>query len=156
MDWTTVITCVMSSITAIVVAAIGLYQKKKAEETVEYRRLREELEKEKQKQLEQEKKEEEQRLTSLENSVNSMKDDMQELTKTNIVHINEQLNHLHVLQSSNMTYIESLSNVVLGIGEILDDSDTVSVNDKKKMAHSIDTHKRTEAELHNKLYNIIV
>lgn len=163
MDWTTVITCVMSSITAIVVAAIGLYQKKKAEETVEYRRLREELEKEKQKQLEQEKKEEEQRLTSLENSVNSMKDDvkslkddMQELTKTNIVHINEQLNHLHVLQSSNMTYIESLSNVVLGIGEILDDSDTVSESDKKKMTHSIDTHKRTEAELHNKLYNIIV
>lgn len=163
MDWTTAFTCIMSSLTTIVVAAIGLYQKKKAKETTEYRRLREELEQEKQKQLDQERKKEEQRLASLEESVNSMKDDvkslkddMQILTKTNMVHINEQLSHLHVLQSSNMEYIESLSNVVLGIGEILDDSETVSDNDKKKLLHSMDTHKHTQSELHNKLYKIIV
>lgn len=163
MDWTTIITCIMSSITTIAVAFIGIYQKKKAKETEEYRRLKEELYIEKQKQIEQEKEKEEQRLVSLENSiksvkddVKSLKDDMKQLTQTNMVHIKDQLSRLHTLQSSNMAYIESLSNVVLGIGEILDDSDTVNESDKKKMTQSINAHKKTETELHNKLYNIII
>lgn len=163
MDWTTLFTCVMTSITTIVVAALGLYQSKKTKETEKYRKLREQLDEEKHKELEKEKEEEEKRFQALEESMNSikkdvrnLKEDMQVISKNNLQNIADQLSRLHTLQVGNLTCIESLSNVVLVIGETLDDSSMVESSDKDRLAKSIEHHHEVEERVRKDLYNIIV
>jgi len=162
MDWTTVFTCVMTSITTFAVAFLGLYQTRKSKEAEDYRKLREELETERQQKLELEKEEEENRLRALEESVNSMKsdvrtlkEDMQLLTNTNLLAIKDQLSHLHTLQAGSLSYMTSLSNVVVMIGEALDDSESINDADRKKITSSIEKHRELESKIHGELYNII-
>jgi len=163
MDWTTLFTCVTSSLTTIVVAALGLYQSKKTKEAEEYRKLREKLDEKKHKELTKEKEEEEKRFQELEASVNAMqkdvrdlKDGMKILTTTNLQNIADQLSRLHTLQVGNLTCVESLSNVVLVIGETLDGSSVVNNSDKDRLSKSIERHHEVEEKVRKDLYNIIV
>lgn len=162
MEWTTVFTCIMTSLTTIVVTILGLYQSKKAKETEEYRKLREQLDEEKRKEEERKSKEEEERLLALEKSINSvredvqvLKEDMGKITGKELSVISEQLNHLHTIQIGSFKCIESLSDVVVTIGTTLDDSSAVDEQDKRRLADAISQHKKVNSLVHNELYNII-
>ena len=162
MDWTTIVTCILTSITTISVAALGLYQTRKSKETEDYRKLRDSLEKERQEKLKEEKEREEERLDAIEKSlkemrtdVESLKDDMDTLKTTNITGIKTQLEHLHLIQTSNFSYIESLSNVVVQIGESLDSSNAIDDNNKKSMTEQITNHKAIESRIHQQLLQVI-
>ena len=162
MDWTTVFTCVMTSVTTIAIAVLGFFQTKRSKETEKYRKLKDQLEAERQKKVDEEKMKEEKRLQALEASVNDMKtevqalkEDMLGLTSKNLANIQQQLAHLHVLQTGNMTYIESLSNVVLAIGETIDDSPSITASDKAKLSDMIKDHRKVASETRSGLYNII-
>lgn len=166
MDYTTILNCVMSSITTIAVAFLGYFQSKKAKENEEYKKLREQLEEERNKKAQEKEEKEEKRLRELEQIVSSLNKDVKNLNDCvdklsnsqtkDIKDINEQLEHLHTIQTDNFSYMQSLSNVVTTIGESLHDSGTVDANSKDKITQSIENHRKTEQEIHKKLYNIIV
>ena len=162
MDWTTVFTCVMTSATTFAIAVLGFLQTKRSKETERYRKLKDQIEAERQKKIDEEKLKEKERLQALETSVNDMKievqalkEDMMELTSKNLTNIQQQLSHLHILQTGNMTYIESLSKVVLAIGETIYDSPSITASDKVKLSEMIKDHRKVESETRNSLYNII-
>lgn len=162
MDWTTIFTCIMSSITTIAVAVLGLSQSKQAKQTAEYKKLSDQLEAEKQAKLEAKAQEDAKRLESIEKSLKDMKSDveglksdMSRLTSDDLKRISDQLSHLHTFQTDNFEYMQSLSNVVLTIGEALNDADGIRVTDKEKIAKNIEEHKKVENKIHTRLYSII-
>lgn len=162
MDYTTIFTCIMTSITTLSVAFLGYFQSKKAKENEEYKKLREQLEEERNKKAQEKEEKEEARLQELEGIVQSLNDDVSELTdcveqltKCQIKEMYEQLEHLHTFQTDNFSYMQSLSNVVTTIGESLHDSGTIDVKSKEKITKSIESHRKTEQEIHKKLYNIV-
>ena len=140
MDYTTIFTCIMTSITTLSVAFLGYFQSKKAKENEEYKKLREQLEEERNKKAQEKEEKEEARLQELERIVQSLNDDVSELTdcveqltKCQIKEMYEQLEHLHTFQTDNFSYMQSLSNVVTTIGESLHDSGTIDVKSKEKI-----------------------
>ena len=162
MDYTTIFTCIMTSITTFSVAFLGYYQSKKTKENEKYRKLCAQLDEEKSRKAQEKEAKEEARLRELEKIVQSLNDDVTELTDcveqlTNIQikEMHEQLDHLHTFQTDNFSYMQSLSNVVTTIGESLHDSGTIDLNSKEKITKSIETHRKTEQEIHKKLYNIV-
>lgn len=159
---TTIITAIMSSITTIVVAMLGVFQARRAKETSEYKKLQDELNAEREKQRKIKEEEDEMRWVNIEKSVEKiqhnveqLEKDLGNLTDNSLSDIAEQLSHLHLLQTDNFGYIQSLSNVVLTIGETLNDSDVLDDESKSKMMKSISTHRDNEEKLHKKLYTII-
>ena len=155
MDYTTIFTCIMTSITTLSVAFLGYFQSKKAKENEEYKKLREQLEEERNKKAQEKEEKEEARLQELERIVQSLNDCVEQLTKCQIKEMYEQLEHLHTFQTDNFSYMQSLSNVVTTIGESLHDSGTIDVKSKEKITKSIESHRKTEQEIHKKLYNIV-
>lgn len=162
MDWTTLITCIMTSLTTISVAVLGLAQSKRAKETAEYKKLREQLESERQQKQESKEQEDAKRLEAIEKSLREMKSDveglksdMHILTNSELANIMQQLSHLHTFQADNFAYMQSLSNVVLAIGESLNESDAVDKEDKEKMNNTIESHRKIEQAIYKKLYSII-
>ena len=116
MDYTTIFTCIMTSITTLSVAFLGYFQSKKAKENEEYKKLREQLEEERNKKAQEKEEKEEARLQELERIVQSLNDDVSELTdcveqltKCQIKKMYEQMEHLHTFQTDNYTYMQSLS-----------------------------------------------
>ena len=151
MDYTTIFTCIMTSITTLSVAFLGYFQSKKAKENEEYKKLREQLEEERNKKAQEKEEKEEARLQEFERIVQSLNDDVSELTdcveqltKCQIKEMYEQLEHLHTFQTDNFSYMQSLSNVVTTIGESLHDSGTIDVKSKEKITKSIESHRKTE------------
>lgn len=162
MDWSALLTCLLSSITTIIVAALGLSQSKKTKESEKYRKLREQIETQEKEAAEKKEQENIERLETIEKSISGMKSDIDELkinvrnlTNTDLTQIENQLSNLHTLQADNFSYIQSLSNVVLTMGESLNASDAIDVKDKDKMKEMIDRHRAAEQEISKKLYKII-
>lgn len=162
MEWTTIFTCIMTSLTTITVAILGLHQSKKAKETEDYRKIRDQLETEREKESERKSMELEKRFKALEKAVNSVQEDVKDLkegmkaiTDKDLIEISDQLKHLHSLQIGSFKCMESVSDVVIIIGTALDDSTAVSASNKKKLADAIDEHKKSQTLIRSELYNII-
>lgn len=166
MDYTTILTCIMSSITTFAVAFLGYFQSKKVKEDDEYKKLRDQLEEERNIKTQEKEEQEEKRFHELEKIVESLSNDVVNLTDCvdrisetqvkDISDINNQLKNLHTIQTDNFSYMQSLSNVVTTIGELLHNTDEFDLNSKDKIAQSIENHRKTEQEIHKKLYNIVV
>lgn len=163
MDFTQVFGIVINAIVAIIVAVLSYRQSVKEKNDKEYRELREQLEIEREENLLKEKKEQENRLASIENNVKTLTDDVDKLSKcvetlTNdhIKDITKQLENLHTMESNNFSYIHSLSNVVVNIGETLNDSKIIEGKPKDKLEACIEEHKKIEMDIHNQLYKLII
>lgn len=147
----------------IVVAILGWQQRAKRKGDEEYREIREKLEKEREDALLKEKEAEEKRLKSIELSISDLSKDVGALQKTvnalsmeQLDDIKVQLKNLHTMESHNFTYIHSLSNVVVNIGEVLNRSTTLDGKAKDKLDECIEEHKKKETDIHEKLIKLIM
>ena len=162
MDWTQILVCVLSSITTLSVAALGLYQTKKTRETEEYRKIRSEIDQKNAEIEEANKKKQEDRFQKMESSLKDLKSDVSDLkdsivkTDQSIKSISNKLGTLHTISSNNFVYMESLSNVVMEIGEAIDDMTDVPDAEKKKLYVLITEHRAQGQKLRNDVYNCII
>ena len=148
---------IMSSVTAIAVAAIGYFQAKSNKKQEEYNRLREENERIVREQEEQRKHEEEERLLRIEAKIETISSEVVEIkSSNNMANIEKQLNKLHTLNAMNFEYIQSISNAVCALGESISTSESLTTSERKKLESGIAAHKEKENHIVEKLYNIVV
>ena len=147
---------IMSAITPIAVAVLGYLQNKKLKNDAAYRKLREEKE-----QLEQQQKKEvdernNKKLNTLETSIFKLTNDVKDLKEdVDIQRIEQQLTQLHTLSEFNFEYIQSLSSIVLVMGETISSSDMLDNESKTRLQHEVDAHKKKEIEMASDLHKLI-
>lgn len=162
MDWTQILICILTSITTLSVAALGLYQTKKTRETEEYRKIRSEIDQKNLEISEAAKKKQEERFQKMESNLKDLKEDVSELkrsmneTGTTIKNISTKLGTLHTISSNNFVYMESLSNVVMEIGQAIDDMSDVPSEEKHKLFMLIDDHRKQGQKLRSEVYSCII
>lgn len=152
-----ILSIVISSLTTIIVAVIGVNQNKRAKESEEFRNLtleNERIRKEREKEI---KEEEELRLKGIENMIGNLRQDIKDIRKgLNIDELNTQLDHLHTLNTINFEYIQSLSNVVVTVGECISSSEALNETGTAKMESEIDKHKKKEDDINKQLLQLIM
>lgn len=160
---TELIGILVNAVVAIIVAILGRQQWRKNKKDEEYRKLREELEREKEAKVMEEKEESEKRLKNIENNISDLTKEVGELQKTmtaltqdQLEDIQKQLTNLHTMESKNFIYIHSLSTVVVNIGEVLNGSSTIDTKSKDKLEVCIDHHRKKENDIHENLYKLIM
>lgn len=154
---------ITNGIVAIVVALISYKQKVRDKKDEEYRELQLQLDAEREERLLKEKKENEERLESIEKSVKTLSSDMEtlktcvkDLSIKEVQDIKKQLRNLHIMESENFIYIQSLSNVVVNVGETLNESVLIDDDAKEILENCITEHKKQESDIHTKLYKLIL
>lgn len=162
MDWTQILICILTSITTLSVAALGLYQTKKTRETEEYRKIRSEIDQKNAEIDEANKKKQEERFQKMESNLKDLKNDVSDLkntmskTDSTITTISNKLGTLHIISSNNFVYMESLSNIVMEIGQAIDDMPEVPENEKQKLFMLISEHRKQGQDLKSQVYNCII
>lgn len=163
MEFTQLFGIAIDGLVAIIVAMLGYRQATKEKNDRKYRELREQLEKEREDRALKEKKAQEVRLDSIESNVKTITEDLDNLNtcvksflEDQLGDITKQLNNLHTMESNNFSYIHSLSNVVVNIGETLNDSKLLEGKPKDKLETCIEEHKKTEMDIHNQLCKLIM
>lgn len=147
---------IMSAISPIAVALLGFYQTRKEKRDKSYREYREENERLRMKEEEKYKQTQEERLQAMENSMEKLCQELNELRKdVDIQKVEKQLNQLHILNEFNFEYIQSLSSVVLVMGETISSSDLLDEPAKQRLQTEVMNHKHKEAGITNKLYKVI-
>lgn len=147
----------MTAFTTITVAVIGAYQKKKSKETSEYRKLKEENER-----LQQEKEnawrnDHDTRLKRIENSISTLTGEVTNLKDgKHFEMIESQLSQIHTLNQVNFEYMQSISNVVMLVGDAVAESNIINDHDKRKLDKELNEHKDKEEDITKKLYKIII
>lgn len=151
------ISIVMTAITSIGVAWLGMIHNRKEKKDSEYRELQATNEQLKQEKNEIEKKQHAERLEKIESSLESLSKDVSSITEAlDLNTVEKQLSNLHILTQTNFKYIQSLSNVVITIGEVVDDLESVDDSNRNKLRIQIEDHRKTEDEVNNQLYSIII
>ena len=148
---------IMTSLTTIIVAAIGLRQAKVEKQNEEYRRLEGEhadmlrdLEEKRQQSYDK-------RFNKLESDVKEMRDDLNAIKEEfDLLKLSNQLTQLHTLNQLNFEYVQSLSGVVSIIGEILVSSTIMDDSTKDRMHKEIDKHKHETEKISSDLIKIII
>ena len=148
---------IMTTLTTIVVAAIGLYQKKIEKKNDDYQKLREENEKLLNEERKRSAQKEEERFTKIEQSVAQLSTDVSDLK--NSIHlddISKQLTQLHSLNELNFEYIQSLSGLVINVAESLGSPHSLSKGVRDKMNSETEKHRKTEDNITKRLYKFTV
>jgi hypothetical protein len=157
MEFAEIFSTVMTAITPITVAIIGYFQVKKNNDDKKYRALRDQNEK---LQKDQEKAERDKQTAKIENMQKNMDHivtEVAELRKdVDIQKIEKQLNQLHSLNEFNFEYIQSLSSVVLIMGDSLASMPGLDSDAKTRLKREIDAHTKKEGAIVNQLYKILV
>ena len=145
-----IMSIIFTSFTTIMVAVIGYKQNKRLKETEEYRKLQNENNR-----LIAEK--EEARLVSIESKISDASDNITKLKNDiNINDIRSQLEKIHVLNQSNFEFSQSISTVIVLLGEYMVRSDSISEFDKKRLTSEIEDHKKKEDDITSKLVKIVM
>lgn len=147
----------MTTFSTIVVAAIGVYQKKIEKKNDDYQKLREENEQLTNEERKRNAQKEEERFLRLEKSVERLSTDVSELKKSiNLDNISKQLTQLHSLNELNFEYVQSLSSVVTNVAESLVSSHSLNEDTKEKLMAETDKHKKIEDDITKRLYKFTV
>ena len=150
------ISILMTAFTSICVAWLGVRHSRKEKQEESYRELQAENDRMQKEKQEEEKETYIERLHSIETSVSDLSEDISDMSHAlDMEDIHKQLLNLHELNKINFEYIQSLSNVVVTIGETID---VIALNpdDKEKLQEEIHTHKSKEEKINAKLYSIIL
>ena len=154
---------VLNAGVAIIVALLGYKQTAKEKNDEEYRKLREDLEKEREENSLREKKKHEERLNSIEKSIKTLntevvdlKNSVDTLTNDQVAEFQNQLRNLHKMESNNFEYIHSLSNVVINIGQTIQSTPIVDDKYGEKLEECIEDHQKVETDIHKQLYSMIM
>ena len=103
-----------------------------------------------------EKKENDDKLKKMEDNMEKIIEELSELRKdVDIQKIEKQLNQLHFLNEFNFEYVQSLSSVVLTMGDTLSASSILDDESKHRLQEEVATHRSKEAEITKKLYKVI-
>lgn len=144
---------VLVAVTPIIVAYLTYRTNKKSKEDKEYRELREKYEEEIR--VNQEKKRQE-RDEELDKKFSGLKEDLNkvqtELKEFDTKAITKQLDDLVEISEINLEYSQSLSKVVVTIGEAIRDSDIIESCD---ISDAIREHQDNERKITNKLYKVL-
>lgn len=147
---------IMSAITPIAVAILGIYQTRQEKRNRTYREYREENEQLRIKEEEAYKRAQEEKLHTMEQSMERVCKELNELRKdVDMQKVEKQLNQLHILNEFNFEYIQSLSSVVLVMGETISSSSMLDASAKQRLQIEVENHKKKEAGITNKLYKVI-
>lgn len=147
---------VMTAISPIAVAILGVCQTRREKRNVTYRQYREENEQLHLKEEEKYKKAQEEKLQAMEKSMEKLCEELNALRKeVDIQKVEKQLNQLHILNEFNFEYIQSLSSVVLVMGETISSSSLLDDASKQRLQTEVANHKNKEAGITNKLYKVI-
>lgn len=152
-----ILSIVISSFTTIIVAIIGVNQNKRAKASEEFRELTLENERIRKEREAEIKEEEELRLKSIESTIKDLRQDIKDVRKSfDIDELNTQLEHLHTLNTINFEYIQSLSNVVVSVGECISCSGVMNDEAVTKMESEIEKHKNKEDNINKRLLTLIM
>lgn len=148
---------IMTSVTTVIVAIIGLHQAKVEKRNEEYRKLEEEHNEMLQELEEKRQRSYDERFNKLESEVKEMRIGFDELRdEFDLLKLSNQLTQLHTLNELNFEYVQSLSGVVSIIGEVLVSSSIMDNNTKDRMQKQIDDHKREREKISSGLIKIII
>ena len=152
-----IFTIILPALSPIICAILAFMQNRKTKMDERYRNERKEYEA----LLEQERKREEEeqanRLQEIELSISNLNTQVKDLRKdVDIQKVERQLDQLHVMNSLNFEYVQSLSDVVITIGNAIISSDLVDDTVKKSLSREVETHKNKENSITQELIKIIV
>ena len=155
-EYSSIINTFITAFASIAIAIIGVFDIRKAKKDEADKKLREENEKlqeekrkrEKEEQLE-ETRELKRMLAELTNEVTQLREDY-DMSK-----IEKQLNKLHFLNEFNLEFIQSLSSVVLIMGDTISASSIVDDDTRNTLRQELSRHKKSEQEITQKLVKII-
>lgn len=99
---------------------------------------------------------EDDRLRKMETSINEVTDTVKSLeSKINEMNIETQLDHLHTITELNFSYMQSLSDTVMVIGDALTTSDTISADSRNSLNSSIEQTRQKEEKIAENLLKIL-
>lgn len=151
-NFLTFFSIIVSAMTSIVVAIIGVYQTKKAKESDNYRKLLDENQKLRDEQEAKKQKENEERLLRIESCIERVSEDLEEVKKkVDTKHVESQLRQLHTLNEANFEYNQSISNTVITIGEVLSNLDIVDDITEDRLSKDLRAHRAQEDRIVNKI-----
>ena len=156
-DYADIFYNVLSTITPILVAIIGVIQNRTIKNEKEYRKLREEKELLEQQQKEELERKHDERLLNLETSISKVNEDVVFLKeRMNIQKLEHQLSNLYILNEFNFEYVRSISNIVVMVGETLISTNILDEKSKDRLQDEVNNHKEKEHKLANELYKVLV
>ena len=156
-DYADIFYNVLSTITPILVAIIGVIQNRTIKNEKEYRKLREEKELLEQQQKEELERKHDERLLNLETSISKVNEEVVFLKeRMNIQKLEHQLSNLYILNEFNFEYVRSISNIVVMVGETLISTNILDEKSKDRLQDEVNNHKEKEHKLANELYKVLV
>ena len=148
---------IMTAITPLLIAILGYFQVKKEKEDKKYRELREETEKLQKEKENAERDEHNTKLENMQKNMDHLVTEVAELRKdVDIQKIEKQLNQLHSLNEFNFEYIQSLSSVVLIMGDTMADMPGLDADSKTRLRREIDAHQKKEGTIVSQLYKVLI
>lgn len=147
---------VVTAITPIAIAVIEVKNAKRAKSDKAYRELREQNEQLQKAEDKREREETNAKFNNITETVNKLLTDVEELREeVDIQKIERQLEQMHKLNEFNFEYIQSLSSVVLVMGDTLATSNLLTEDSKEKIQKEITFHRNKEADITRNLYKVI-
>ena len=155
-EFADIFSIVITAITPITVAILGYLQNKKIKNDEAYRKLRDEKEELEAKQKKENEEKNAKKLNTMEESIGNLAKDVETLREeVEIEKIKNQLNHLHMLNEFNFEYIQSLSKVVITMGETISSSELIDNDAKLRLQSAVDTHNNIDSKLRKDMYKIL-
>ena len=155
-DFAGIINTCISAFAAIAVSIIGVIQVKETKKNAADKKLREENEQLLQEKLQKEKEEQLEEMREMKQMLEKLTNEVSELRKEyDIANIEKQLAQLHFLNEFKIEFIQSLSSVVLIMGDTLATSSTIDDDERDRLRSKVAEHTSKERELTKKLVKII-
>lgn len=147
---------IVTAITPIVLGILTLFQVKREKRTKEFHQMQKELEDSRAEREQKKEKEHEERLQRMETSINGVTETVKELQESlDIGQMETQLERLHVMTELNFSYIQSLSNTVIVIGDALASSDVMDKDSSDKLDQALTANRQMEEEISKNLLKIL-
>ena len=148
-------TCI-TALASIAVAVIGFIQMRESKKNEADRALRAQNEQLQEEKRQHEKEEQDEQMREMKEMITALTEEVKELRQDyDISNIEKQLNTLHFLNEFNFEYIQSLSSVVINMGDALSSSSTIDDGARGTLRDEITRHKKMEKEITQKLIKIV-
>ena len=152
-----VFTIILPAISPIIFAVLAFLQNRKIKADERYRNERKKTESLREKERKREEEAQASRLKEIEESISKLNHEVKDLrSDIDIQKVERQLDQLHVMNSLNFEYVQSLSDVVITIGDAMASSTLIDDSVKKKLAREVGSHKNKENTVMQELIKIIV
>lgn len=144
----------IATLTPIFLGVLAHRLNKKERADKKYQKLREEVEKEREDKARQQEQERVTQMEKLQNDVDGLRKEVKEVSeRIDMENLNKTLDKLILMSSINMEFSQSVSQLVVAIGEGINNQSELI--DNSRLNAAIQLHKQTERDLTQKMYNSI-